>query len=278
MPKSRKQRTGIKKKKKPSARKRRSDGLLLESTTKKKTPKAAAVNKTVGRPESAHELEIQQVYSGTKKDEIEMENFEGVSVKRANIISVVKDLEEQVEAAFNLKEALEADLDATQKKLSEELAARAKLEARIMSLEAQVALGDQLPEDISFAEEERDKFASLSAEIQPSTRKGEPLSTREEIRSIIIEEMARLQPAEGKVTLLELEKRMRFMAEAIEALQNKIVELSARGPVSEADMWEAMGSLEAAEFLTRDERAMLVNVFRQNIALQKPELVGAAVD
>jgi len=26
------------------------------------------------------------------------------------------------------------------------------------------------------------------------------------------------------------------------------------------------------------ERVILVNVFRQNIALQKPELVGAAVD
>jgi len=274
MPKSRKQRTGIKKKQKPSPRKRRSNESLSESATKKKTPKAAAVKNTVGRPKSAHKFEMQQVHSVTKK----IENFENVSVERSSIISIVKDLEEQVETAFNLKEALEAELDATQKKLSKELAARARLEARVISLEAQVALEDQSHKHTSFAEEERDKFTNLPAEIQPSNSTGEALSTREAIRSIVIEELARLQNAEGKVTLLGLEKRVQLMAEAIEALQNKIAEMSIRGPVSETDMWEAMGSLEAAELLTNDERAMLVNVFRQNIALQKPELVGVAVN
>ena len=274
MPKSRKKRTGIKKKKKPSPRNRRIKGPLSESATKKKTLKAATVKNTVGRPKSAHKLEMQQVHSATKK----IENFENVSVERSSIISIVNDLEEQVETAFNLKEALEAELDATQKKLSEELAARARLEARVISLEAQVALEDQSHKHISFAEEERDKFTNLPAELQPSTSTGEALSTREAIRSIVIEELARLQNADGKVTLLGLEKRVQLMAKAIEALQNKIAEMSIRGPVSETDMWEAMGSLEAAELLTNDERAMLVNVFRQNIALQKPELVGVAVN
>jgi len=214
----------------------------------------------------------------TERDEVEAENFEGVSEDSASIISIVKDLEEQVETAFNQKEALEAELDETKKRLSEELAARAQLEARVISLEAQVARAEQSREDISFAEEERDKSAKLPAETQPSASKAEPLSTREEIRSIIVEELARLQAPEGKAAILNLEKRVRFMAETIEALQNRIVELSARGPVSEADMWEAVDSLEAAESLTDDERAILVNVFRQNITLQKPELVGVAVD
>jgi len=43
-------------------------------------------------------------------------------------------------------------------------------------------------------------------------------------------------------------------------------------------MWEAVGSLEAAESLTDDERAILVNVFRQNIQLQKPKLVDIAIN
>ena len=246
MPKGRKQRTGMEEKKKPSAR-----------------------NRSINEPLSEW---------STEKDEIEIENFEDVSEDSASIISIVKDLEEQVETAFNQKEALEAELDATKKKLSEELAARAQLEARVISLEAQVAQGEQLHEDICFAEEQRDKSANLPAETQPSASKAEPLSTREEIRSIIVEELTRLQAAEGKAAILNLEKRVRFMAETIEALQHKIVELSARGPVSEADMWEAVGSLEAAESLTDDERAILVNVFRQNITLQKPELVGITVD
>jgi len=33
-----------------------------------------------------------------------------------------------------------------------------------------------------------------------------------------------------------------------------ISSLSARGPISEADMWEAVRSLEAAESLTNEER------------------------
>jgi len=246
IPKSRKQRAGIEEKKKPSTRNGPLDHHLSECTT--------------------------------EKDEIEGENFEDVSEDSASIISIVKNLEEQVEAAFNQKEVLEAELDATKKRLSEELAVRAQLEARVISLEAQVARAEHSREDISFAEEDRDKSAKLPAETQPSASKPEPLSTREEIRSIIAEELARLQAAEEKAALLNLEKRVRFMAETIEALQNRIMELSACGPVSEADMWEAVDSLDAAESLTDDERAILVNVFRQNITLQKPELVGVAVD
>ena len=114
--------------------------------------------------------------------------------------------------------------------------------------------------------------------LRESAEKLRPLSSRKEIRSIVIEEPARLQHTERKITLPELEKRLRLMAETILALQERINEPSARGPISEADMWEAVGSLEAAESLTDDERAILVNVFRQNIALQKPKLVGVAID
>jgi len=83
---------------------------------------------------------------------------------------------------------------------------------------------------------------------------------------------------ETELTRTKLEERLQIMAQTILALQERINELSARGPISEADMWEAVDSLKAAESLTNDERAVLVRVFRQNVALQKPELVGAATD
>ncbi|MCK4788568.1 MAG: hypothetical protein KAV87_32805, partial [Desulfobacteraceae bacterium] len=51
--------------------------------------------------------------------------------------------------------------------------------------------------------------------------------------------------------------------------------LGARGHISQTDMLEAMDSLKTADSLTNDERTVLVNVFRQNIALQKPELVDS---
>ena len=157
MPKSRKQMTGVKKRNKPSPRRKKINKNvpvipLLESATGVK---------------SAHELEMQQVDTGIEDSEIEIEDLADVSEERASIISIVKDLEGQVDTAYELKEILETELDATKKRLSEELAARTQLEAQVKSLEAQATLADQLREDISFTEEERDKYANLLAETQP---------------------------------------------------------------------------------------------------------------
>jgi len=75
------------------------------------------------------------------------------------IISIVKDLEEQLDAAFALKEALERDLAAVRSKLEEETATRGELAARVELLEAQVDLVEQLRDELSFVEEERNSAA-----------------------------------------------------------------------------------------------------------------------
>ena len=85
--------------------------------------------------------------------------------------------------------------------------------------------------------------------------------------------MAQKEPTEEK-----LEQRLKIMAETILALQERIDELVAGGHISQTDMLDALDSIKAADFLTNDERVMLVNVFRQNIALQRPELVGVDID
>ncbi len=174
MPKSGKQRTGVKRRRKPGTRSRRINEdvpviPLLESTV-----------------ESAGELEMQQIDSGVENSGIRTEDYADVSEERSSIISIVKGLEEQVDIAFKLKEVLEAELDAAQKKLSEESAARAQLEAKVNSLETQAALADQLREDITFAEEERNKYANLLAETQPQLEAvtGERDSLVEEVASV----------------------------------------------------------------------------------------------
>jgi len=97
------------------------------------------------------------------------------------------------------------------------------------------------------------------------------------VRTIVTEELIRLLGAEN-LAEEKLEQRLQVMAETILALQERIDELVARGHISETDMLDAMDSLKTARSLTNDEKAVLVNVFRQNIALQKPELVGTAID
>jgi hypothetical protein len=103
-------------------------------------------------------------------------------------------------------------------------------------------------------------------------------SARERIRSIVIEELARLVGEKAELTRSRLDERMRAMAQTLVALQERVNELSARGPVSSVDLMKEIGSLKAAAPLTNDERAVLVSVFRQNIALQKPELSDAPAD
>jgi hypothetical protein len=96
------------------------------------------------------------------------------------------------------------------------------------------------------------------------------------IRAIVTEElmhfMAQKEPTEEK-----LEQRLKVMAETIMALQERLDEMVTHGRISETDMLEALDSIKTAESLTNDERMVLVNVFRQNIALQKPEFVETAV-
>ena len=121
-------------------------------------------------------------------------------------------------------------------------------------------------------------LASARETLRESAKKLRPRFSRERIRSIISEELTRLLGKEAELRGAELEERLQVMVEAILALQERINELSARGPVSAADMWKEIGSLEAAAPLTNGERSILVNVLRQNIALQKPELADTAVD
>ena len=97
------------------------------------------------------------------------------------------------------------------------------------------------------------------------------------VRSIVVEELTRLMGAEA-LAEEKIEQRLKVIAETILAFQERLDELAVRGPISEADMFKAMGSFEAAAFLTDDERVVLANVFRQNIKIQKPELIDTVVE
>jgi len=96
-------------------------------------------------------------------------------------------------------------------------------------------------------------------------------------RTTVTEERMHLRDTEAH-TQASLEQRLQVMAEAILALQKRLDELVAGGHISGRDVLEAMASLKVADSLTDNEKAVLVNVFRQNIALQKPKLINTAAD
>jgi DNA repair exonuclease SbcCD ATPase subunit len=104
------------------------------------------------------ELELEMV-GGTQPAADAVAVQAEVSERSSSIIAMIEGLHGEIETAYELKEALEADLAAIKNKVSEEEAARAESEARMKLLEAKAALGDQLREDISLVEEERDETA-----------------------------------------------------------------------------------------------------------------------
>ena len=114
--------------------------------------------------------------------------------------------------------------------------------------------------------------------LRKSAARLRPQSSRERIRSIVTEELSRLIGKQTEFTGAELQERLQVMAETILALQERLDELASRGYISETDMLNVVDSLKAADSLTHDERVMLVSVFRQNIAIQRPELVGGDID
>ena len=144
---------------------------------------------------------LQQADIDADQNEYKLENFDDVSQERASIISIVKGLEEQVETAFKLKEVLEAELDTTQKRLAEELDVRSQLEAQIELLQTRAALAEQLREDVSFAEQERNKFANSLDHIRPQLEQA--IAERDSLAEQLSSAEANIKELEGEKLALE---------------------------------------------------------------------------
>jgi chromosome segregation ATPase len=175
-----------------------------------------------------------------------MEDFTDVSEERTSIISIVKGLEGQVETAFELKKVLEAELSATQIKLSEESDARVQLEIQVTSLEAEAALAKQLREDISFAEEERNKFADLLAQTQ--TQLEEVTAERDSL----VEQMASAdvhakELEDGKMALEAQVMNLKDRVTDTNNLREELMEMTEAHQDSREQVHDLTRRLEASE-------------------------------
>ena len=241
MAKTRKQRIGVRERNRPSTKMRKGNGRL-GLAAKRRTPRARKGNQRgTAVAQSRRGLATQSVVGGMDSGEIEMEEYTDISEETASILSLVKGLEGQVDTAFKLKEAFEADLDSARRKLSEESVARAELETRVELLETKAALADQLRGDVSFAEEERNKLADLLAQTQPQ------LETVTQDRDSLAEKMAEIEAradaVEDEKTTLEaqtmnlkdkvadmdrLRDEIAALADTRRELEGKVADLSSR--------------------------------------------------
>jgi chromosome segregation ATPase len=135
------------------------------------------------------ELELQRV-GNTDRDEGNVEDYAKVSQESNRMIAMAKDLRRKIDVAHEHNDALEADLLTTQKQLTEERAVRAELEARINLLGAKAALGEQLRDDISFVEEERNetvkRLEEVISELELATEERDDLAKEKVIKEALI--------------------------------------------------------------------------------------------
>jgi len=177
---------------------------------------AVAALETPGAGESNRNSlsDMEQVDSPAESAEFEIEDLADISEERASIISIVQNLEGQVDTAFALKEALEAELDEVKKKLSEESAARIQLEERLKALEPQAAMADQVRQDLSFTEEERNKLANSLTETKQQL---EAVTTE---RNSLAKEIASVEPRAK-----ELEDEKTTLEAQVMNLKDKVVDM-----------------------------------------------------
>ena len=158
------------------------------------------------------QLELKQAGATEQHEGEAVEQEEAEEGKRFS--SMVKSLRGDIDAAYILKKALETDLGATQKRLSEEEAARQRFESRAGLFEAKAALADQLREDIAFVEEEQNRtfrrLAEATSERERVTEERDRLAEAKRLRDVRISELLK-QRFELEADIVELKERLEEM-------------------------------------------------------------------
>ncbi len=192
------------------------------------------------------ELQLEHAQSDREAGAVSAEGYGAVAEKSQSVMNIVRDLEGQLDNAFALKKALEADLAATQARLSEESRAICELEARVQLLEAQVALAEQLREELSFVEEERNEIARKLKESQAQL--GHVTNERDALAEQVI-------AAETSIKNLELEKvdleaqvlNLKDEVQDLEAVRKQLEQVAAEREDLIQQVQDLTGRLAASE-------------------------------
>jgi len=99
----------------------------------------------------------------------------------------------------------------------------------------------------------------------------------EKIQNALFEKLARTLYKQAQFMVGKITERMEVIDEVARPFYEKVSELSARGPVTENQLWRALHSIEASKHLSEEEQALLVKLFGQTVNAQKSKMVDAVV-
>jgi chromosome segregation ATPase len=199
-------------KKKPTAVTKKNHRPLEEIVAEQLSPAQEGLDRLIPTAGSVVS-EPQDKLMGPGESSSDIDDFADVSQERSSIISMVRGFEEQVETAFALKEVLEAELDTTQRRLAQEVEARSELEAQVELLQTRTALAEQLREDISFIEQERNRFADELANTRPQLEQA--VAERDSLAEQIASSQSDAEGLQGEKMAIEAQ---------VMSLKNKIID------------------------------------------------------
>jgi len=128
-----------------------------------------------------------------------------------------------------------------------------------------------------FAGKSHNVLSSAQKKLKESTQALNPENLPEKIRNAIFEKLTHTLYKQAEFMVGKLSERMEAIDEVARPFYEKIMALSARGPVSEAQLWQALNSIEAAKNLCEEEKVLLVNIFGQIAGAAKSKFVDAVV-
>ena len=128
-----------------------------------------------------------------------------------------------------------------------------------------------------LAGQSRNVLLSARKKLEDSKQALNPKNLPEKIRNAVFEKLSRTLYKQAEFMMGKVSERMEAIDEVARPFYEKVNALSARGPVSEAKLWGALNSIEAAKNLSEEEKALLVNLFGTIFGSAKSKHVEAVV-
>ena len=128
-----------------------------------------------------------------------------------------------------------------------------------------------------FAGKSRNLLSSTREKLKESTESLNPKTLPEKIRNAIFEKLTRTLYKQAEFMMGKISERMEVIDKVAGPFYEKINELRANGPVTERQLWQVLNSVEGAEKLSEEEKALLVAIFGQIVGVQKSRYVNATV-
>jgi hypothetical protein len=120
-------------------------------------------------------------------------------------------------------------------------------------------------------------LSSAHKKIKDSTNALNPKNLPDKVRNAIFKKLSETLYRQAELMMGKISQRMEVIDEVARPFYEKVNALIARGPVTEAQLWDAMNSIEASKNLSEEEKLLLVTIFGQIAGVKKPKYVNATV-